>query len=209
MVDAFNCEIGPEIDPQGLERIKSYVGKRPEPANFANAAAILQRLFGTLFPKLGEEDWTKYARRTFKDADGRLVPDYDVKLGAILTEVDLDKPLPTMWKEFDALAHLPVMVIRGGNSDILSAATVAAMQARHPALQVVEVPDQGHAPLLAETDVIGRIAKFVAACAGRLIRRTIPSQCRITARFTKEGPPAVARRGLEVEPKIARSGDHG
>ena len=134
----------------------------PEPANFANAAAI--RLFGTLFPKLGEEDWTKYARRTFKEADGRLVPDYDVKLGTILTEVDLDKSLPTMWKEFDALAHLPVMVIRGDNSDILSAATIAAMQARHPALQVVEVPDQGHAPLLAEADVIGRIAKFVAAC---------------------------------------------
>ena len=157
-------DIGPEIDPQGLARIKSYVGKLPQPENFADAAAILRRLFGALFPKLGEEDWTKYARRTFKEADGRLVPDYDVKLGTILTEVDLDKPLPTMWKEFDALAHLPVMVIRGGNSDILSAATVAAMQARHPALQVVEVPDQGHAPLLAEADVIGRIAKFVAAC---------------------------------------------
>ena len=53
----------------------------PEPANFVNAAAILRRLFGTLFPKLGEKNWKKYARRTFKEADGRLVPDYDVKLG--------------------------------------------------------------------------------------------------------------------------------
>ncbi len=74
-------DIGPEIDPQGLARIKSYVGKLPQPENFADAAAILRRLFGALFPKLGEEDWTKYARRTFKEADGRLVPDYDVKLG--------------------------------------------------------------------------------------------------------------------------------
>ncbi len=169
----------------------------PEPANFANAAAILQRLFGTLFPKLGEEDWTKYARRTFKEADGRLVPDYDVKLGTILTEVDLDKPLPTMWKEFDALAHLPVMVIRGGNSDILSAATVAAMQARHPALQVVEVPDQGHAPLLAETDVIGRIAKFVAACDRRASDSPddpvpMPDHGAVHKRRTPDGcPPGV------------------
>jgi pimeloyl-ACP methyl ester carboxylesterase len=157
-------DIGPEIDPQGLARIKSYVGKLPQPASFADAATILQRLFGTLFPKLGEDDWMKYARRTFKEVDGRLVPDYDVKLGTIMAEVDLDKPLPTMWKEFDALARIPVMVIRGDNSDILSVATVAAMQAHHPALQVIAVPDQGHAPLLAEADVIARIAAFVAAC---------------------------------------------
>jgi pimeloyl-ACP methyl ester carboxylesterase len=157
-------DIGPEIDPRGLARIKSYVGKLPQPENFADAAAILRRLFGPAFPKLGDEDWVQYARRTFKDANGRLVPDYDVKLGTIMTEVDLDKPLPTMWQEFDALAQVPVMIIRGSNSDILSAATVTAMQAHHPALQVVEVPDQGHAPLLAEADVIGRIAAFVAAC---------------------------------------------
>ena len=157
-------DIGPEIDPQGLARIKSYVGKLPQPENFLDAAAVLQRLFGTLFPKLGEDDWMKYARRTFKETDGRLIPDYDVKLGTIMTEVDLDKPLPTMWKEFDALAQVPMMVIRGDNSDILSAETVAAMQAHHPALQVVAVPDQGHAPLLAEADIIGRIAMFITAC---------------------------------------------
>jgi pimeloyl-ACP methyl ester carboxylesterase len=69
-----------------------------------------------------------------------------------------------MWKEFDALAGVPVMVIRGAISDILSAATVDAMRAHHPALEVVEVPDQGHAPLLTEADVIARIAAFVAGC---------------------------------------------
>jgi pimeloyl-ACP methyl ester carboxylesterase len=157
-------DIGPEIDMTGLMRIKSYVGKLPQPANFADAARILKLVMGEQFPKLSNEAWLAWARRSFKEADGRLVPDYDIKLTATLAEVDPDKPLPSMWKEFDALAGVPMMVVRGANSDILSPATLAAMQARHPGMQSIEVPDQGHAPLLAEADVIGKIAAFVASC---------------------------------------------
>jgi pimeloyl-ACP methyl ester carboxylesterase len=157
-------DIGPVIEPKGLMRIKGYVGKLPQPADFGDAAGKLRVRFGSQFTKLSDEDWLAFAHRTFKQADGRLVPDYDTRLATSLARVDPDQPLPQMWKEFDALARVPVMVIRGANSDILSAATVDAMRAHHPALEVVEVPDQGHAPLLIEPDVIARIAAFVAGC---------------------------------------------
>ena len=157
-------DIGPVIDLEGLIRIKSYVGKLAPPASMRDAADILRGLFGRQFPKLSDDDWAAFARRTFKEAGGRIVPDYDVKLATTLEATDLAQPLPTLWKEFDALARVPVMVIRGGNSDLLSAATVEAMRAHHAGLNVVEVPDEGHAPLLTGDDIIGRIASFVKFC---------------------------------------------
>jgi len=72
--------------------------------------------------------------------------------------------LPTLWSEFDALGRVPVMVIRGANSDILSAATVESMRKRHRALEVLEVPEEGHAPRLAGALMIDRIAGFIASC---------------------------------------------
>ncbi len=158
-------DIGPVIEPKGLVRIKGYVGRLPEPRSFEEAGEILRRLFSAQFPKLGQEDWLVAARRTFKtDEDGRLVPTYDVRLAKSMEGVDFERPLPPLWKEFDALAKTPLLVVRGEHSDILMAATVEAMRTHHPTMDTLEVPDQGHTPLLAEPDVIARIAAFAARC---------------------------------------------
>ena len=69
-----------------------------------------------------------------------------------------------MWDQFNALARIPLMVIRGANSDMLARSTLNEMLARRDQLEVVVVRDQGHAPLLAEPKVIRRIAAFVASC---------------------------------------------
>ena len=157
-------DIGPVIEVEGLMRIKSYVGKLPQAANFEDAAHILRRLFGSQFPRLGDADWLAFARRIFKEAGGRIVPDYDPKLAVALEGVDAGQPLAPLWSEFDSLARVPMMGIRGGHSDILSAATVKAMGARRRHLEVLEVPDEGHAPLLADAETIARVAAFVASC---------------------------------------------
>jgi pimeloyl-ACP methyl ester carboxylesterase len=159
-------DIGPVIEPKGLMRIKGYVGKLPQPRSHEEGAEILRRLFSAQFPTQTQEDWLKSSQRTFKQVNGAFVPDYDVALAKTMEGVDFEKPLPPLWAQFDALAHVPVMVIRGENSDLLTAATVEQMaahreQASSP-LQTLVVPDQGHAPLLAEPDTIARISNFIA-----------------------------------------------
>jgi pimeloyl-ACP methyl ester carboxylesterase len=156
-------DIGPVIEPQGLMRIKGYVGKLPQPRDFADAGEMLRRLFDTQFPKLTADDWLAAAHRAYKERNGALVPTYDVKLAKTMQGVNFEKPPPPLWKEFDALGAAPLMVIRGANSDILSGATVEAMCARRKQIETLEVPDQGHAPVLAEADTIARIGEFIAA----------------------------------------------
>jgi pimeloyl-ACP methyl ester carboxylesterase len=92
------------------------------------------------------------------------VLDYDPRLSETLASLYLAAPPPTLWPQFDALAGVPVMVIRGANSDILSEATVSAMAARRTELVSRVVPDEGHVPLLNRSAVLNAISAFMRAC---------------------------------------------
>jgi pimeloyl-ACP methyl ester carboxylesterase len=156
-------DIGPVMEPRGLIRIKSYVGKLPIARNFEEGAEILRWLFEAQFTKLAPQDWVAFAQRTWREGHSTLVPSHDPKLARVLRGYSLER-LPTLWDQFDALARIPLMVIRGANSDMLARPTLNEMLARREQLEVVVVPDQGHAPLLAEPLVIRRVAAFVASC---------------------------------------------
>ncbi len=159
----FN-DIGPVIDAKGLMRIKGYVGKLPQPRDHAEGAEVMRRLFSGQFPKLGPADWLAAAQRGWELRDGALVPTYDIRLAKTLDGVEPERTMLGLWKEFDALARVPLMVIRGSNSDLLSRETVEAMRVRRPDLVALEIPDQGHTPLLVEPETIRAVRDFVLRC---------------------------------------------
>jgi pimeloyl-ACP methyl ester carboxylesterase len=157
-------DIGPVIEPSGLARIKGYVGRLPQPKSFEEAGEFLRQLFSPQFPALSADDWMELAQRMFRDQGGRIIPDYDPKLAHALRDVDIERPLPDLWKEFDSLAFVPMLIIRGANSDLLSPETLEAMRARRRQCETLVVPDQGHAPLLTDDKTISRIGAFVRSC---------------------------------------------
>jgi pimeloyl-ACP methyl ester carboxylesterase len=157
-------DIGPVIEPKGLARMKTTVGNLPQPRSLQDGAEILRRLMAPYFPKLTADQWLGYAQQTWQMKKGAVVPFYDPRLARVFAGFDIERRLPTLWNEFDTLAHVPMLAIRGANSDLLSAATVMAMRERRKKIEWFEVPDQGHAPLLEGDDIISRISQFVTTC---------------------------------------------
>ncbi len=157
-------DIGPVIEPNGLMRIKGYIGKLPVPHDFAEGAETLRRAFGGQFPALPADDWLAWSKRNWTQTADGLVARYDTNLAKTLGDIDPHQPIPPLWEQFDAVSTGPVMAIRGGLSDLLSRETVEAMRERQPLMEVVVVPDQGHAPLLSEAPVLGLVDAFCRRC---------------------------------------------
>jgi pimeloyl-ACP methyl ester carboxylesterase len=162
-------DVGPVIEMAGLLRIKNYVGRMPKPADYAEAAGLLRAAMGNQFPAFEPADWEDYARRTWQETERGLELRYDPALSRALAVLDAGDPLPVLWPQFDALAHAPMMVIRGKYSDLLSPETVAAMRARRPDLAVLEVTGQGHAPVLTDERTIEPIRKFATKCDSKAV----------------------------------------
>jgi len=157
-------DIGPVIEMAGLLRIKGYVGRLPQPADFAEATQLLRRAMGNQFPGWSDTTWDRYARLTWQETGSGLVTRYDPALSATLAAVDPLEPPPPLWEQYDALPDVPLMVIRGEHSDLLSRETVAAMRARRPGLEAIEIAGEGHAPLLADGRTLEPIARFIERC---------------------------------------------
>ncbi|MGO4665586.1 alpha/beta fold hydrolase [Bosea sp. 2RAB26] len=160
-------DVGPVIDARGLLRIRGYVGKLPSPRSFVEGAEILKRLSDQQFPAFGEREWEIMARRTWTERDGHLVTDYDPNLMKILEELDLEAPLPVLWTYFAGLNAVPILAIRGANSDLLSEETLREMGERHPDCEIFVAPGQGHAPLLGSKDMVRRIGKLIGKAEKR------------------------------------------
>lgn len=157
-------DVGPALEMAGLLRIKDYIATETMPTTWNEAAAGVKGLFGRDFPNLSDAGWMAWARRGFTERDGRLVKTHDPALRAAFEGIDPANPPPPAWKLFDKMAGKPLMLIHGGRSDLLSAQGVSDMIARRPDIDLVEVPDEGHAPLLADAPTVSRIAAFCGRC---------------------------------------------
>jgi pimeloyl-ACP methyl ester carboxylesterase len=155
-------DIGPVIETPGLARIMGYAGKIPVPRDWEEANEIVQEVFKRQFTALDNAGWRALTRQLFNEEDGKPAAGYDPNVGNALSEVDIAKPVPAMWEHFESLYQTPLMVLRGENSDILSAATVREMQARHPNMTPVLIRNEGHAPLLMDRFSQRLIADFLA-----------------------------------------------
>lgn len=154
-------DVGPSVAPEGIARILSYAGKGIEVRDWDDAVAYVQQTSAAAFPDHGAADWRKFAERTFRDdGDGPRL-DYDPAISGLL------KPpgrLATFiaWLLFRRLARgRPGLLIRGALSDIISLDIAERMKRHAPSLELAEVPDVGHAPMLDEPAAIAAIEKFL------------------------------------------------
>ncbi|RWH17808.1 alpha/beta hydrolase [Mesorhizobium sp.] len=154
-------DIGPVIEAEGLAHIRSYLDRAPKPKSFAEAVDAQRRVHGTGFPALTDADWARMVGAICRDTGAGLVPDFDPALVETLGDVDFSKPLPDLWPQFDALAAVPLLAIRGGNSTLLSTATLEEMGKRHPGMETITVEGQGHAPLLDTGELPKKTADFL------------------------------------------------
>jgi pimeloyl-ACP methyl ester carboxylesterase len=158
-------DIGPELAPEGLANIMSYLGVTPRARTHAEVAAALEARMGERFPGLGPEKWRSLARRWFDEGADGIALNYDPRLRDAFAGQG-EGPTMDLWPLFDALEGLPVAVVRGANSDLLAAETVAAMRARRPDLIVAEVPDRGHVPFLDEPEALAALEALLARVGG-------------------------------------------
>lgn len=155
-------DIGAVVELKGLLRIKGYVGRPlPEGTSWEALVAAMTHANGADYPRLDAEGWARFARRLFRDVDGRPMLDYDPALARTVEAIDETTPMPDLWAPFEALAGVPTLVVRGLLSDLLTAETVAEMAVRHPRLDVLEIPDEGHAPLFDDSAAQDALIAFL------------------------------------------------
>jgi len=154
-------DAGPEFDPVGIRRIAGYAGKLPPVSSWAEAAAQAKSVYGLALPGLSDEQWLDFARRGYREnAAGVPIPDVDPKISEAIKSPSAAPG--DLWPLYAQIKGVPMLVIRGALSDLLSAAIVARMVREKPDLKQVTVENRGHTPLLDEPECLAAIDTFLA-----------------------------------------------
>ena len=160
-------DVGPDLDAKGLARIRTYVGRPATYPTWMHAARGVQEANAAIYPDYGIEEWLVMAKRLHRlNSAGRIVLDYDMKIAEPF-RLPGSEAGPDMWRAFDAMGDVPMLVVRGETSDILNATGAQAMIERAPQAELVTIPRIGHAPTLEEPEAVAAIDRLLAKVAAR------------------------------------------
>ena len=155
-------DIGPELDGVGLARLKLSAQRDDgAPASWDEAGRAVEDAHAKRYPAL-EGEWGRLARLLYADEGGRPAPRVDVEVRRHFAAIDADDRYPDMWREFEAMAHIPTMLLRAEHGDMVSERTVARMREIHAGLRVHDVQGQGHTPFLHVGDATDVVGAFLA-----------------------------------------------
>jgi pimeloyl-ACP methyl ester carboxylesterase len=154
-------DIGPDIAPAGLERIQSYVGVAGPFDDWDQATTYVRSISQSIFPDWQAAQWAAFARQCYVEQNNQIIADYDPKIGEALSQQDTGAESSALWSLFDTLREVPLLLIRGALTDLLSEACVQGMQDRANHLELLTVPNVGHAPMLTEAEVPEAIMAFL------------------------------------------------
>jgi len=153
-------DIGPEISPNGLERIKKYAGLLPPVKTWQEAANQTKSIYGPWIKGVDDSQWIKLAKRAYKENDHHEpVLDVDININKALKHVGPQKGDP--WQYFDSLKNTESLVLRGELSDILTNDIVIKMHNENSNLISAIIPDRGHVPLLNEEISLSAVDEFI------------------------------------------------
>lgn len=157
-------DIGPELDPGGLDVIMGYLGRHPDAATLDDLAVMRKTAMEGNFPGVPLARWRQEVTHTHRETPDGVRINYDPGLRDAVMAAGATGA-PDLWPLFDAIAPLPAAVIHGANSDLLTDATVAQMAARMPGLIVAHVPDRAHIPFLDEPEALDALRQWLEQLA--------------------------------------------
>lgn len=157
-------DVGPEINPVGLERIRNYVGKSTIVDSWEEAVRQNKLINELELPDLSEQEWLTFTRGLYRvSTNGKIELAYDPEISESIKVKDENTPLIHLWPQFDVINDKPILVIRGEFSDILDVECVERMKSVNAQLTYCEITNRGHAPLLNEPQCVTALQSFFAS----------------------------------------------
>ena len=158
-------DVGPEVEPGGIGRIRGQIGRSSAYPTWMHAARAAQEAYADAYPDWGVEDWLALAKRLYRlTSAGRIVLDYDQRIAEPF-RVAPTEPAADLWAALSHLRDVPTLVVRGARSDVLSATVAERMVAVLDRGELATVPGVGHSPTLAEPAAVAGIERLLERVA--------------------------------------------